>query len=384
MSLKILWVTSSFPVDPKIGKNLYLWHPLQALKNLGAKCVVLNMQPWKPMVNKSIDEAQFEIDIVNRQYFSIPRHYCRAISNYSCLLKAASEIKKLHARYQFDVIHAHGEICGLPAVAISKKLHIPVAVTIHGIDMCKRLWQGRSGKQFNRMFKEANKIIYVGKPLQQHFRHITNDKAHFSIVHNGFRLPVNQSLTERVFENQKIIQIISVSNLHEGKGIDLTLYALSFLKNQGVKNWFYTIIGDGDQRKYLEKIIMQCNLSDQVKLIGQCAHEAVYDYLKKSDLFCLPSYREAFGIAYLEAMAHGLLTIGVKGQGAQAFIDQGKTGFLVSPNDMDDLKQTLFLAITQFHTMKAISFSGKEHVIKNFTWKQNAEKLMAIYKEIGI
>jgi len=34
--------------------------------------------------------------------------------------------------------------------------------------------------------------------------------------------------------------------------------------------------------------------------------------------------------------------------------------------------------------MKAISFSGKEHVIKNFTWKQNAEKLMAIYKEIGI
>jgi hypothetical protein len=195
-------------------------------------------------------------------------------------------------------------------------------------------------------------------------------------------MPPSLQLENRVFKNKKIIQLISVSNLHEGKGVDLTLRALACLKKQGIDNWFYTIIGNGDQKHYLEKIIKQFDLSKQVEFMGACTHNIVYEHLLKADVFCLPSYREAFGIAYVEAMAHGLLTIGVKGQGPQAFIEHGKTGLLVEPKNNDDSAQALHLAITQFQNMSDVAIAAKKHVMENFTWNKHAEKLFTIYKEI--
>ena len=382
VSLKVLWLTSSFPTHPENGKNLYLWHPLEALKKLGVTPVVLNMQPWKPIIKHSIDRAQFSIDIKNHYYFSIPRHYFRSISNYFYLFKTVRVIKKLNKLHHFDVIHAHGEIAGLAAVKISKQLNIPAVVTIHGIDMCKRVWSGFSGKQFEKMFNRVGKIIYVGESLKKYFQNKLDGDPNFCVLHNGFRMPSSQQLEKRVFENKKTIHLISVSNLHEGKGVDLTLRALICLKNQGIDNWFYTIIGDGDQKNYLEGIIAQFDLSNQVRLIGACLHEIVYEHLQKSDVFCLPSYREAFGIAYVEAMAQGLLTIGVKGQGPQAFIEHGKTGLLIEPQNTDDLVQALHLAITQFQNMKEVAYAGQQYVLENFTWETHAEKLFTIYEEI--
>jgi len=378
VSLKILWITSDFPLSLNANRNLYLWHPLEALQKIGVESIVLNTQTWKPFFTKSIDLEQFPVEIKNVRYLSIPRHYMRSFSNFSYIKTIVPVIKKLHQLHQFDIIHAHGEICGLAAVNASKKLNIPAVVTIHGIDMCPRAWKSNSGKMFRKMLGEANKIIYVGEPLQKHFSNIMKNNQHSCVIHNGFQLPTG-SMTKKSFEKNKSIRIISVSNLHEGKGIDLTIQALALLKNQGIENWSYTIIGDGDQKKYLEKLVNQLRLDNQVIFKGNCPHDKVYANLEKSDIFCLPSYREAFGIAYVEAMAHGLLTIGVKGQGAQAFIRDYKTGFLVRPQDINNLKMVLQVIITQCDNMREIASAGKEYVLSHFTWEKHAEKLLSAY-----
>lgn len=382
VNLKVLWITSAFPVHPESNRYLYLWHSLAALNQANVDTVVLHTPPWKPYLNECIDLGKFPIKISNIHYCSIPRHYFRGISNFFYLSRVVPEIIKLHKIHQFDVIHAHGEIAGLAAVSASKQLNIPSVVTIHGIDMCPRMRKGITKKMFSKMFNRADRIVYVGEPLQTHFRNMMENDAHCRIVYNGFRLPSKESLSEDKFRRDHCIRIISVSNLHEGKGIDLTLHALGQLKKQGIDNWSYTIIGSGDQKTYLESIIAQYDLGNQVAFLGDCTHAEVYANLEKSDIFCLPSYREAFGIAYVEAMAHGLLTIGVKGQGPQAFIEDGKTGFLVDSKNVDSLLNVLKTAINTFEVMQKIARAGKEHVLSQFTWNKHAEKLVKVYREV--
>lgn len=384
MNLKVLWITSDFPTHLESDRYLYLWHALEALKKIGVKPVVLHTPAWKPFEKRLFENTCFPVEINTCRYLSIPRHYFRAVSNFLYLFQIIPKIKKLNKLHHFDVIHAHGEICGLAAIKASQKLNIPAIVTVHGIDMCPRMCKGYAKKMFQRMFNHANKIIYVGEPLQKHFQEIIGNNERGCIVHNGFKIPFNLKLVNFVFKSKKTIRLVSVSNLHEGKGVDLTLQALGYLKNKGIKNWSYTIIGDGNQKNYLENIILQFDLSNYVTFLGSCTHEIVYENLKKSDIFCLPSYREAFGIVYVEAMAHGLLTIGVKGQGPQAFIKHGETGFLVESNNLDSLINTLGLVIIQYHDILPIALAGQKYVLENFTWEKHAEKLLSVYKEVSV
>ena len=178
------------------------------------------------------------------------------------------------------------------------------------------------------------------------------------------------------------VRFISVSNLQEGKGIDLNLQALSRLKARGWSDWTYTIVGEGVERKRLKRLVCHLNFNEQVFFAGACPHRQVYDYLQNADVFILPSYREAFGIAYLEAMSCGLLTIGVVGEGPECFIENTKTGFLVPPKDIDALANTLEQVFLSREQIQKIASNGKQYVHQNLTWHAHAKQLLSVYLNI--
>ena len=360
---KVLWIVASFPENPESARDLYLWHSIEALSALNVDVYVLLTTAWRPWT-KSFVNVHFPVSIKNCRYFSLPRHYGRYFSNLNYTMRVSLAIRQLVKKYQINIIHAHGEICGLAAVAFAKKWPTPVVLTLHGIDTCKRLQKKSIKKQFSVMLNQVNKIIFVGESLQKYFQSLLNHNDHCCVVYNGVQFPV---IPTNAFASHdiNIVRLISVSNLHEGKGIDFTLQALAALHARGVKNWMYTIVGSGDQRKYLEKIAEKFNIQDKVHFTGICSHAEVYAHLRQSHVFCLPSYREAFGIAYLEAMAHGLLTIAVRDQGPQAFIEHGKTGFLVPARDRSNKKHAFI----------------EKYVLSNFSWEKHAERLKKVYAE---
>jgi glycosyltransferase involved in cell wall biosynthesis len=120
-----------------------------------------------------------------------------------------------------------------------------------------------------------------------------------------------------------------------------------------------------------------------VRFIGAVRHAEIFNQLIGDDVFVLPSYREAFGIAYLEAMAVGLLTIGVMGEGPSQFIRNGENGVLVPPRDVEALAVALRNILVGDHNRwREIALEGQRTVQDFYTWDNHAKQLVEVYEQV--
>ena len=390
--MRILIITPWFPAYPDDQTGNYIFASITTLLKLGHTIKVLVTSPWRPpyasllhsdwrKTKIATDRFSGDLGIEIIEYISIPRNYCRILSNYLYQHRVVPALDRIIEYYKPDIIHAHTELPGYAAVISGRKNGKPVVVTLHGLNTAERLQSGAQRRMCRKLANFADRLIIVGPPLAEYAKSLSGRSEHIRIVPNGFSLPAGCTRPQRR-PWPDVLNLISISNLHEGKGVDLTLKALNLLARDGITNWHYTVVGDGKERTHLESLAEDMHLSHKVTFSGQATHFRVYQMLMKAHVFVLPSYREAFGIAYLEAMACGLLTIGVEGQGPAAFIQNECTGLLVLPGNIDSLTKNLGKVFLEPGTMQEIALAGQEYVFNHFTWEHHARKLDDLYREI--
>jgi len=390
---RILIVTPWFPNYPGDGMGNFIYHSADALVRAGNTMFTLVARPWTPRILGMLHSdwlrpvlQSFEFDpalhIRVKHFPSIPHNYFHGLAGPLFRSGTDSVIRTIVKEHAIQLIHVHTELPAYGAVRMREKLGVPVIVSLHGINTAPRLLNTQRKRSIlSHTLTNADRVVLVGEPLRKYFAEIAKRDEHFRVVHNGFYLPKNCRPTEPTKMHDDL-RIISVSNLHEGKGIDLNIEALAQLHQEGFRNWSYTIVGDGQEHMSLERSVRQHGLEDQIRFAGGQSHNEVFRLLKEHDVFLLPSYREAFGVAYLEAMAAGLLTIGVKGQGPEAFIEHGKTGFLVAPKDVKAICGVLRSVNVNREEVAAIALAGSSLAWNEFTWERHAEKLTALYDEV--
>lgn len=126
------------------------------------------------------------------------------------------------------------------------------------------------------------------------------------------------------------VELLTIAMMLKGNKLEsfrLLAEAVQRLKSQ---DWQLTIVGDGPARDQVETMF---NGLDQVRFAGQMDAAAVAGYLANSDVLVWPGYREAFGLAYLEAQGAGLPVIAMRSGGVEAVVMDGKTGVLVEEGD---------------------------------------------------
>ncbi|WP_157360322.1 glycosyltransferase family 4 protein [Aliagarivorans marinus] len=106
------------------------------------------------------------------------------------------------------------------------------------------------------------------------------------------------------------IKVLSMARLVEGKGIELVISSFSLLPKQ----YELTIAGDGPLKNQLIKQVHDLNLVDRVTFTGWLGNDEKKSILEDSDIFCLPSEYDSFGMVFIEAMSFGLPVI-AKGWG---------------------------------------------------------------------
>ena len=238
-----------------------------------------------------------------------------------------------------DIIHAHIYEAAVPAVLIGKAYRLPVVVTEHstGFPM------GRLPRQDVRMarfaFSKADVVLPVSLSLQKAIENY-GIKARFQIVPNAVDLSLfYPSFDSRPDNRPKRLLFVGLLDPSHKKGLPFLLKALARLKEHR-GDWCLDLVGDGPARQEYESMVEDLGLVDKVIFHGLKTKEEVGEFMRKADIFVLPSLWENLPCVLIEAMACGLPIVSTLTGGIPEMIHEG-IGILIPPGDARELSRTI-------------------------------------------
>jgi glycosyltransferase involved in cell wall biosynthesis len=173
----------------------------------------------------------------------------------------------------------------------------------------------------------------------------------------------------------------TVARLVSVKNHDLIISAASELSNS-CPDIIFVFVGDGDLHDHLVERINGAGLTDRFVLLGW--RNDVARLLHSFDLFIMCSHNEGMGRAFVEAQASGLPVIGSQVGGIPEVILEGKTGFIVSPDDAHALAERIKEMYTQRDNAQEISRRCREWVDPRFSRKRMVESIEALYQRYAV
>jgi hypothetical protein len=387
-----------YPVSYNPVNGIFVHEQVKALKNAGIDIRVVSPKAWSPWPVKHLSKKWKAYSVVPEydeldgiqvyypKYLTFPKSLFFASSGKRMYHGIKSTIEQIYKEFPFDLIHAHVALPdGKAASLIAKDFGCPFVVTIHGQDFQQTIFRNRKcHEEIKKTFDKAKGIITVSNKLKRiGVEHFSEAKDKFTVIPNGINVEEFQDLdnASKVEGKRAVPVILSVSNLVKTKGIDLNIKAMSRLRDK-YPDIQYLIIGDGNQRETLENLSKETGLENHIKFLGRMPHRSVLQYMKDCDVFSLPSWKEGFGVVYLEAMACGKPVIGCKGEGIEDFVENKKNGLLVEPQNVDSLVEAIDFLLTNPEEAKEIGEEAQERVFKKYSWKGNVAKTISKYREV--
>ena len=143
----------------------------------------------------------------------------------------------------------------------------------------------------------------------------------------------------------------------------------------------FKIVGDGPERQKLENFIAK-NWLINIELPGAKSREEILQLMAKARLFVLPSvWYENYSIALLEASAIGKAIIASRTGGNAEIIEDGRTGFLVTPNNLDELAAKIDRLYNNQELISKLGQAAKQKILQDNNPETHYQKLMDIYQQ---
>jgi glycosyltransferase involved in cell wall biosynthesis len=182
--------------------------------------------------------------------------------------------------------------------------------------------------------------------------------------------------------------ILYVGRFVDCKGPDLTIEAFNLLRKVGTDAQL-VMIGDGPERERCLALAKDSPFATDIELPGVEPHEAVSRRLKTAAVFSMHSMKgkvsgqeEAFGVAFLDAMAAGLPVVTGKSGGIPEIVVHEKTGLLFEPGDVSGHAEYLKLLLDDQELACTMGSNGWERVNALFTQDQSDASLRAILNNV--
>jgi glycosyltransferase involved in cell wall biosynthesis len=383
-ALHVLTITPFFPADQNEVSGCFVAEPIEQLKQLGVDCSVIAVSPIYRPRRRAI--AAVAADWV--RYPQIPGNLGLATAGSLLYARLLRRVQKLHRSHPIDIIHAHAALpCGQAAALLSRRFRIPFVVTLHGLDVFNTCFHQGVAAAWRRnvsvnVYRAASNVICISGKVQQMLKTGTPAEVRSTIVYNGVN-PVLFSpdpVAAAGRERKQPPEILSVGNLHGGKGHELVVRALARLR-PAFPGLRCRIIGEGPHRASLQTLADELGVRSHVEFAGRQSRSEVAEAMRRCSVFALPSRNEGLGCVYLEAMSCGKPVIGCRGQGIEELIDHGRNGWLISVDALEELVNGLSTLLASPELRARIGEAARQTILEKLTLAHQAEQLERIYRQ---
>ncbi len=302
-----------------------------------------------------------------------PDNLLEEINNYSIVAGVIAR------SYDFDIIHSHDWLtypAGLHSKTITGK---PLVLHVHATD-------------FDRSRGAVNPVVYnIEKNGMDHADHIIcvsnltrqtviekyhQDPSKVTTVHNAVE-PLSPEIMaiERITEvPEKVVTFLGRITMQKGPEYFVDA-ATQVLKN--TNHVRFVMAGSGDMMNKMIRMVADRGISDKFHFTGFLKGKQVYEILKSSDVYVMPSVSEPFGISPLEAMQCGVPTI-ISNQSGCAEILQNviKTDYW----DVDGMADAIYSICTYKGMEDFLRVEGKKEV-DEIKWEYAGQKVRDIYNK---
>lgn len=293
-------------------------------------------------------------------------------------------------REKIDVITTQDPFfTGLAGYLLKKRYGIPLSVELHGDYLDNKLWLGESKLNYLRnllgkfIIKRADAVRdttagRIGDYLKNKLS-IDASKIAASPFFANVRdfIEFNPSyVIRKKYSNYENI-ILFVGRLIKAKNIPNLLKAVPEVIASYPKTLFL-IVGDGEERVKLEKMVRKMEIEQSVILEGSVSHQALPEYFHSCDIFVLPSNSEGIARVRVEALACGRPVISTDVGAAREVIIDGETGYIVRTSDPKALAQKIIYLLGNPELRQKIGKRGQEWVRET----QDIKKICYKYREL--
>lgn len=251
---------------------------------------------------------------------------------------------------KLDLLHVHYAIPHASAAFMAKQIlasqgiSIPVITTLHGTDITLVGKDSSYEPVVTFSINQSDGVTAVSADLARETYETFQITRHIEVIPNFIDLSRFKKQPKEHFKmaicpnGEKLL--VHTSNFRKVKRIEDVIGMFALVRKEIEAKLL--LVGDGPERPKMEALCREVGLCDDIRFLGKL--DAVEELLSVCDLFVMPSEKESFGLAALEAMACEVPVISSNTGGLPELIIQGKTGLMSDVGDINDMaKNALFI-----------------------------------------
>jgi len=265
------------------------------------------------------------------------------------------------------------------AAAIRRWLRVPVVQYFHGKEV------GARPRLASFAARSADASVAVSRYTRDLVAGVGGPPERIRLIHPGVDLPARWGEEARL-QRPTVLTISRIDDRHKGHDVMVRAMCLVAARVPGVQ---WVVIGDGALRPAIAELAAGAGLgADTVRFLGRVGDAERDAWLDRAHVFAMPSrvlaggvVGEGFGIAYLEANAHGCPAVGgAVGGSADAVLD-GTTGLLVDATDPAAVAEALVELLSDPGRRRALGAAGAARA-REFAWPRVAARVEALIGEL--
>ena len=401
---RALWICDYFPRPHDMTTGTWALETAVALQEAGLPVVVLAPTPWIPRsigLPRTFREwsrvpGQWQTGGVPIFYPRCPYYPRRRVHEglynrfpfldsallWPWLRGAAHRVMETHP---FDVVHANFLFpSGYLGMKLKQRYGTPLVAherSVQRLGMARE--HVRRGTAYRRILRAADVVITENRKMAAELREMEPTITDLRVFKQPGTHPAAVGSFERTrppaFMNRQVI--LSVGALSKRKGHEILLRAIAEIKAE-FPDLACRIIGDGPERRKLGELAAELGVSEIVELVGRRPHAEVLGEMSWCDIFALPSWGEAGGTVYGEAMQFGKPIIACVGEGITEVVQDGVHGLLVPPRDHSMLAEALRCMLVDASGRERMGAAARELALTELSYPKLANQLIELYGEL--